>query len=357
MVSVRSGVLRNVRIPLLVLFLVSTFALSWGATLITTISTEQDAFVRSELPPLGMLIPAFVALLIELFFKRESKIYYRRITRIPRLIIFTYLLLTVLVGFMTVGSLFVEIPSSVLRSLGSALFVLWTLLIIRLHRRNGDASFKRGGLQLGDSKRGWMLGVGVVLFLLIQAGLNWVFGFGDFQGMQECIEGIPVPRELYPFALGAFLLLSIIGTPLGGLAATFGEEYGWRAFLQTELVKLGRRRGVFIVGLIWGIWHIPIILSGVHTYPPTSIGFLFALVFFILWGFVQSYAVLKTDSIWVAAFLHGLVNSVYAFSLNYLVRPENKLFSFGLGFYGLLSLGAVVLVILRDPVWKPRATT
>ena len=126
----------------------------------------------------------------------------------------------------------------------------------------------------------------------------------------------------------------------------------WRGFLQDELFKLNRRRGALLIGLIWGLWHLPVILSGVHTYPPTPLGLLLALIFFTLWGFVQSYAVLKTGSVWVAAFLHGLVNSVYAFTLIYLVRPANKPFSFGLGIYGLICLAAIVLLILRDPIWR-----
>ena len=59
-----------------------------------------------------------------------------------------------------------------------------------------------------------------------------------------------------------------------------------------------------------------------------------------------------TGSIWVAALLHGLVNSVYAFGLAYLVRPEDKIRSFGLGLYGLLCLVPIVFFLLRDPVWK-----
>lgn len=65
---------------------------------------------------------------------------------------------------------------------------------------------------------------------------------------------------------------AVTGVPLSGLAVVFGEEYGWRGFLQDELVKLGKRHGVLLVGLIWGLWHLPVILSGIHTYPPTGLG-------------------------------------------------------------------------------------
>ena len=46
----------------------------------------------------------------------------------------------------------------------------------------------------------------------------------------------------------------------------FGEEYGWRGYLQSELFKLGRVRGVLLLGVIWGAWHWPLILMG-YNYP------------------------------------------------------------------------------------------
>ena len=208
------------------------------------------------------------------------------------------------------------------------------------------------GLPLGDRDRGFRFAIGTVLFMLSQAALNLLFSLGRFQGVREQIYDIPLPAPLYPVALILAFGLAVTGTPLAGLAATFGEEYAWRGFLQAELLKLGRRRGVLLIGLIWGFWHFPVILSGVHTYPPTALGLLLALVFFALWGFVQSYAALRTGSVWVAAFLHGLVNSVYAFALTYLVRPADPVFSFGLGVYGLLCLGLVAALVLRDPAWR-----
>jgi membrane protease YdiL (CAAX protease family) len=137
---------------------------------------------------------------------------------------------------------------------------------------------------------------------------------------------------LYPAALVLAFVLAVAGTPLAGLAPAFGEEYAWRGILQSAWLGYGKRQGAFLVGLVWGLWHIPVILGGIHTYPPKFYGLLLALVFSVLWGLVQSYGVLKTGSIWVAALLHGLVNSVYAFGLTYLVRPTDKIRSFGLQF-------------------------
>ena len=84
---------------------------------------------------------------------------------------------------------------------------------------------------------------------------------------------------------------------------------------------------------------------------------LFAIIFFLLWGVIQGWAVLKTGSIWIAAFMHGVVNSVYGYSIAYLVRPDDKIFSFGLGLYGIACLGIIVAFLMKDPVWKKSNTS
>jgi membrane protease YdiL (CAAX protease family) len=338
-------------------YIVLTLGVTWGLMLLTTTREGRDAFLNSALPPSGMLVPAFIALLLEVFLVKESRLYFRTYTQPPRLIVYAFLLLTILVAGLSLLGIYTKIGKNTLGGIGNLLFVLWTLMVIRVYRQSGEASFEVGGLQLGNTEQGVKFVIGIVLFFLLQAGLNLAFGLGKFQGIQESIEGIPVPGFLYPLALVGFFALAVIGSPLGGLAATFGEEYGWRGFLQRELSALGLRKGSLLVGLVWGTWHIPIILSGAHTYPPSVPGFLCAYLFFGLWGFVQSYAVLKTGSIWTAAFLHGVVNNVYAFTLNYLVRPDDKLISFGLGIYGLACMAAIVFFILRDPIWNTRVNT
>jgi hypothetical protein len=54
----------------------------------------------------------------------------------------------------------------------------------------------------------------------------------------------------------------------------------------------------------------------------------------------------------VPAFMHGVVNSVYAFTVNYVVRPRDRVLSFGLGVYGLACLAVLTGAIMRDRVWR-----
>jgi membrane protease YdiL (CAAX protease family) len=333
-------------------FLILTFGLSWGFDLLVALTVGQAVYLASGLNPMGMFVPAFSALLLQLFAFKDSLVYFRTYREKPRWIFHSFLLLTVLNGVITLLAFTTSIRTLILQGVAGILGTLWTFAVFYIYGQSSAESIRRAGLQIGNKDLAVRFIAGVVLFLLIQAVLNGLFGLGEFPGVRENVGGVPVSRGLYPFAAAAFLLISIIGVPLSGLAAVFGEEYGWRGFLHDELVKCGPRLGVFLVGSIWGIWHFPIILSGVHTYPATATGLLLGFVFFVLTGFVFGYAVMKTQSIWVAAFMHGVMNSVYAFVLNYLMYPGNKVFSFGLGIYGLICLAAVVLAMMRDPIWR-----
>ena len=341
----------SLRIGRVAAFLLLTFALSWGFFLIAA-TIGRGAYLELGMSPLDMFFPAFVALILQLFVFKDSPIHFRRYQGKPRWIMYGFLLLTVLYGIVTLIGISIQNRSAVFQGVGNLLMTLWTLLVLFVVGQSSKEDLEQAGLQLGDTNRGLKLILGVVAFFALQAGLNLLLGLGQFQGQVERVYGIAVPAGLYPLALVVAFGLAVTGIPLSGLAAVFGEEYGWRGFLQDELVKLGKRRDVVMVGLVWGLWHFPVILSGVHTYPSTLLGLGLGLVFFVLWGFVQSYAVLKAKSIWVAAFLHGVVNSIYAFMLEYVIRPDDKVLSFGLGVYGLICLAVVVLFILRDSIWR-----
>ena len=347
--------MQQVRVKRVVLFLVLTFGLTWGFEWLVALTTGQVAYLKMQLNPMGMFFPAFSTLLLQMFVFKDSPLYFRTYKEGPRWVFYGFFVLTFLNGVVTVLALTTQIRTLILQGIGGILVMLWTLEIFSIYGKCGAASFERVGLSLGDKGMGVRFIAGVIVFLLSQAALNGLLGLGTFPGIQDNVGGVRVTNGLYPFALFVFFFISAIGTPLSSLAAVFGEEYGWRGFLHNELVKSRPRLGVFLVGLIWGIWHFPIILSGIHTYPPTATGLGMGVVFFVLVGFAFSYAVMKTKSLWVVSFMHGVMNSIYAFVLNYLIYPSNKVFSFGLGLYGLMCLAVIVLVILRDPVWRDQA--
>jgi len=345
--------MKEIKINRVFVFLFFTFLISWGFDWLIIGFGGSSAFRTMSMSPWGMLVPALVAIVLQMFFFKDSPIYYQTYKEKPRWIFFGFIIITFLYGILTLLAAFDPESGQIYQGLGSLLYTLWILSVFFIRSQSDEGSFERAGLRLGKVKMAQRFIGGILLFLLLQAGFNLLFKLGSFVGKADRIYGLPIPSSLYiPAIIVLFVLVTVIGVPLSGIAGVFGEEYGWRGFLQSELIKLGNLKGVLLVGLIWGIWHFPVILRGVHTYPASLLGLILGTVFFVLWGIIQGYAVLKTGSIWVAAFMHGLVNSVYGFLLSYVVKPENKVFSFGIGIYGLICLLIVVGLILRDPVWK-----
>ncbi len=90
----------------------------------------------------------------------------------------------------------------------------------------------------------------------------------------------------------------------------FGEEYGWRFFLQPLLQKrFGLKGGVILLGVIWGLWHLPI---NVFYYSPDTwlqsimIHQITCITFSIFFG----YAYGKTGNMWVPIVIHYINNNM-----------------------------------------------
>jgi hypothetical protein len=106
------------------------------------------------------------------------------------------------------------------------------------------------------------------------------------------------------------------------------------------------------VGVIWGVWHWPLILMG-YNYPGHPLlGLLLMALYTTGLAVVLGYAVLRSGSIVLAAYLHALNDQVAAFIVALGFRPLDAAFSFFIGIYGLITLAIIALLILRDPRWR-----
>src|SRR5699024_12517232 len=59
----------------------------------------------------------------------------------------------------------------------------------------------------------------------------------------------------------------IAGITINALMA-FGEEAGWRGWLQNALEPLGHLRPVLLIGVIWGLRHAPLIAASYNFSDP-----------------------------------------------------------------------------------------
>lgn len=141
------------------------------------------------------------------------------------------------------------------------------------------------------------------------------------------------------------------GTTINAIAA-LGEELGWRGFLYNELKPLGFWRMSLLIGIIWGIWHAPLIIQG-YNYPQhPRLGLLMMTLMTTLLAPIMSYARYRTGSVFAPAILHGTFNGVVGAAI--LIIAGGSDLTVGVtGAAGLLALLVVNLTLLlyhRKPV-------
>ena len=299
-----------------------------------------------------MLLPAASAIVLGWRVFAESPIYHRRDAGRARWFFYYFLFMTLVYG---VGALVAWLAPdngaftvvAATTPLGLALIGLIVLVVLRLV--TGQEAMARVWLAGGNWRQWVVFGVATVVYYAVQAALNGVFGLGGSQfAPPPGLPGGMTPETFYVAAA----LQSVVLAPILAIVITFGEEYGWRGYLQTELFRPGRRRGVLLLGVIWGAWHWPIILMG-YNYPGHQLlGVVLMTLYTTGLAVVLGYAVLRSGSVLLAAYVHGLNNQVlgYIFAIGF--RPFDTAYAFGIGMYGILTLAIVAGLILLDPIWR-----
>jgi uncharacterized protein len=153
------------------------------------------------------------------------------------------------------------------------------------------------------------------------------------------------------------LLLSIIagffaGFTVNGLFA-FGEELGWRGFMDKELAHFSFLKKNIIIGITWGLWHSPMILQGYNFPDNPLLGCVFMCLFCIAMSFVFSYAKQLTNSTITPSVLHGAFNGL-APSFVLLITTSNMLLGGILGLAGIVAILLTFLIIKL--VMRPQLT-
>ena len=138
----------------------------------------------------------------------------------------------------------------------------------------------------------------------------------------------PIPMPMMTLAILQFVQAVLLSPILNGLF-TFGEEFGWRAYLLQKLIPLGGRKAVLISGVIWGIWHWPIIAMG-HNYgleytgAPWT-GMFLMVVFCVAAAALLSWTTLRAGSVWPAVIGHAAINGIAAIGMLFLASEPNPL--------------------------------
>lgn len=158
--------------------------------------------------------------------------------------------------------------------------------------------------------------LGPTALLFLSAAVYFLIFPGSFDlqltALKETAAGTG-GLSAYNLLLISILQIIIIG-PVINIIPTLGEELGWRGYLLPKLrMFLTDWAALVVTGIIWGIWHIPVIVMG-HNYGTDYMGYpwlgiLAMIVFCVVLGVIEGYVSIKLESVIPAAMIHSVVNA------------------------------------------------
>ena len=236
--------------------------------------------------------------------------------------IFAYLLITFALTYAIEGALI--LPGFHITDLPPAYGqfviagVMWvpavaTLLTIRFVTREG---FAITNLRVGSWRPYLKTALVIPAGFVVIYGLTWLLGLGrpDWQltwlrdlmaSTGADVSAMPAPTVLLP----ALFLTTLVITPLINGLFGFGEEFGWRGYLLPKLMPLGKARAYILVGVIWGLWHTPLVLVGFNYpgYPILGVVWMSGMTTAL--GIYINELTLRHRSSILAGWMHGVFNS------------------------------------------------
>jgi hypothetical protein len=189
----------------------------------------------------------------------------------------------------------------------------------------------------------------VPLGFMLTYALTWALGLGEpdwqLRSFMNLISstgadmtGTPAPGVMLPM----LFVITIVAAPFINGIAGFGEEWGWRGFLLPRLMPLGKAKAYLLSGVIWGLWHAPMIAIGFN-YPGYSVlGILMMVLLTTAIGIYINEISLRYRSAILAGWAHGVINSqAYGIWRMLLFPGVNPLLG---GITGLVGIGVLTLM-------------
>ena len=196
------------------------------------------------------------------------------------------------------------------------------------------------------------------LLAVVTLGMTLLFGVGQLDtGFSAIMAALPAEAAAVPawlIVLGQVVAAIALAPLINLVLGSMGEELGWRGFLLPRLLEIGRWRAILLSGVIWGLWHAPVILQG-HNYPQDPVLGVFLMVMWcVLLGIFMSWLYLETRSPWAPALAHGAVNATAGLPMMFLLPGVNTTLGGTLvslsGWFGLAAFALWLVVTHRLPL-------
>lgn len=222
-------------------------------------------------------------------------------------------LLFELVSFVANVGMIQLAPIYMFTPFAAALLTIW----------RSDIGFRDIGLRIGRVR--WLVIAAVVplVIALLTTGVALAVPGIVFSPGVELLPGVALPSGVPGLFVGVGIVLAL-GMTVNAVLAV-GEEVGWRGYLLWELAPLGFWRASALIGVIWGLWHAPVIVEG-YNYPSFPLlGILVMPLATITFSFLYTYLVVRARSVLAAVFFHGVFNASGGLVLAYTLSDSAAL--------------------------------
>jgi membrane protease YdiL (CAAX protease family) len=159
------------------------------------------------------------------------------------------------------------------------------------------------------------------------------------------------PLSLSPAVIVSAMVGSLVSAPL-----FIGEEFGWRGYLQPRLFSGHSVPAALLTGLIWGVFHWPLILVGYEGYENVLVGLAIFPIFTMLYSLVLGWLRARSGSVWAACVGHAAANgSGGALTAVLFVHSGHFILLSYAGVLAWIPLGALgaVLILSAQPRRSP----
>jgi membrane protease YdiL (CAAX protease family) len=189
----------------------------------------------------------------------------------------------------------------------------------------------------------------LVGYLLGVYQADWVGFSGLVEARQQVVVGEQQQQQESPAWLVVVELAKVFFLGWLNTIPALGEELGWRGYLNRALLPLGQPGSFLVTGVLWGLWHAPLLMLGFN-YPtvPIVVAFFMMVGFCVLVGVLLGWLRLASSSVWPAAIAHGFLNAAAGLPVVFSKagEPVENVHVGLLGWSGWIVLGLLILLLI-----------
>jgi membrane protease YdiL (CAAX protease family) len=186
----------------------------------------------------------------------------------------------------------------------------------------------------------WLLPLAVVAVIVVEAVALGV-ARPDFTLMQAMATGdaghsLTALRNPGLWVVPQLMAMAILMTPV-----LWGEEFGWRGYLQARIFAGRPVLAALATGLIWGVWHYPVTLRGYDFPGHPIVGSLLLTACAVPLAYIFGWIRARSGSIWAPSLAHAATNSIGGLTILWLAGAKNLIM---ISYVGVLAIPPLLLV-------------